>query len=63
MMVKFNLTKYYADTLRKVDAHIMEECRWTISYVKGYSYSKLYCKNLSNQKPTAIQLALKEEQL
>ena len=24
----------------------------TISYLKGYSYPKLYCKKLSNQKPT-----------
>ena len=24
----------------------------TISYLKGYSYAKLYCKKLSNQKPT-----------
>ena len=63
MLVKFNLTKYYADTLGKVDGHIVEDSRRTISYLKGYSYSKLYCKNPSDQKPTAIQLTLQEEQL
>ena len=48
----------------KVDAQIVEE-RWrTISYMKRYSYPKLYCKKLSNQKPIwQIQLALQEEQL
>ena len=42
---------------------MVEECRRTVSYLKGYSYSKLYCKNLRNQKPTATQLVLQEEQL
>ena len=36
----------------KVDAQIEEKCRRTISYLKGYSYPKLYYKKLSNQKPT-----------
>ena len=30
-----------------------EECRQTISYLQGYSCPNLYCKKLSNQKPTA----------
>ena len=34
-----------------------------ISYLKGYYYSKLYCKKLSNQKPRANKLALQEEEL
>ena len=43
------LTHYFV----KVDAQIVED-RWrTISYMKRYSYPKLYCKKLSNQKPTA----------
>ena len=33
--------------------HIEEECRRTISCLKGYSYLKLYHNKLSNQKPTA----------
>ena len=49
-----NLTlKCYANTSVKVDAHIEVKCRQTISYLKGYSYLKLYCKKQSNQKPTA----------
>ena len=37
----------------KVDAQIVEECRRTISYLKGYSYRKISCKKLiRNQKPT-----------
>ena len=37
----------------KVDAQIEEDCRQTISYLKGYnSYLKLYCKKQSNQKRT-----------
>ena len=46
----------------KVDAQIEEECRRTISFLRGSSYPKIYCKKLSNQKPTRrIQLALQEE--
>ena len=45
--------KCYANTFVRVDAQIEEECRQTISYLKGYAYPKLYCKKLSNQKPTA----------
>ena len=45
--------KCYANTFVKVDAQIEEDCRQTISYLKGYSYLKLYCKKQSNQKPTA----------
>ena len=49
-----NLTlKCYAYTFVKVDARIEEDCRQTISYLKGYSCLKLYCKKLSNQKLTA----------
>ena len=48
-----NLTlKCYADTFVKVDAQIEEDCRQTISYLKGYSYLKLYCKKQGNQKLT-----------
>ena len=32
---------------------IVENCRRTISFLQGYSKRKLYCKKLSNQKPTA----------
>ena len=40
-----NLTfKCHANTLVKVDTQIVEECRRTLYYLKGYSYSKLYCK-------------------
>ena len=45
--------KCYANTFVRVDAQIEEECRQTISYLKGYAYPKLYCKKLGNQKPTA----------
>ena len=46
--------KYYANTFEKANAQLVElECRRTISYLKGYCYPKLYCKKLSNQKPTA----------
>ena len=45
--------KCYANTSVKVDTRIEVECRQTISYLKGYSYLKLYCKKQSNQKPTA----------
>ena len=45
--------KCYANTFVKVDTRIEVECRQTISYLKGYSYLKLYCKKQSNQKPTA----------
>ena len=48
-----NLTLNRADTVVNVEALVVEECRRTISYLKGYSYPKLYCKKLSNQKPTA----------
>ena len=48
-----NLTLNRADTVVNVEALLVEECRRTISYLKGYSYPKLYCKKLSNQKPTA----------
>ena len=38
----------------EVDARIEVECQQTIiSYLKGFSYLKLYCKKQSNQKPTA----------
>ena len=39
VLVKFNLMKCYANTFVKVDAQIEEECRQTISYLKGYSSS------------------------
>ena len=59
-----NLTlKFYANTFVKVDAQIEEECRRTISYLKGWSCLKLYCKKLSNRNPRRVQLALQEEQL
>ena len=45
--------KYYANTFEKPNAQLVEECRRTISYLKGYCYPKLYGKKLSNQKPTA----------
>ena len=45
--------KCYANTFVKVDAQIEEDCRHTIAYLKGYSYPKLFCKKLRNQKPTA----------
>ena len=50
-----NLTlKYYTNnTSLKVTARIEVECRQNISYLKGYSYLKLYCKKQSNQKLTA----------
>ena len=49
-----NLTlKWYANIFVKIDAQIEEECPRTISYLQGYSYLKLYCKKLSNQKPTS----------
>ena len=49
-----NLTlKCYANTFVKVDARIDEDCLQTISYLKGYSCLKLYCRKLSNQKRTA----------
>ena len=48
-----NLTlKCNVNTFVKTDAQIREECRRTISYLQGYSCPKLYCKKLSNQKPT-----------
>ena len=37
----------------KFDAQIEENCRRAIHYLQGYSKPKLYCKKLSNQKPTA----------
>ena len=37
----------------KVDALVVEECRRITTYLKGYSYPKLYCKKLRNQKPKA----------
>ena len=46
MQVKFN-------TFVKADAQIGAECRWTLSYGKRYTYPKLYCKKLNNQKPMA----------
>ena len=35
----------------KVDAQIEKECWRTISFLRGSSYPKIYCKKLSNQKP------------
>ena len=43
--------KCYANTFVKVDAQILDICRRTIPYLKGYSYPKLHCKKLSNQEP------------
>ena len=49
-----NLTlKCYPIIFVKADAQIEEECLPTIFYLQGYSYLKLYCKKLSNQKPTS----------
>ena len=49
-----NLTlKRCANTDVKVDALVVEECRRITTYLKGYSYPKLYCKKLRNQKPKA----------
>ena len=45
--------KYYANTFEKANTQLVEECRRTISYLKGYCYPKLYRKKLSNQNPTA----------
>ena len=45
--------KYYANTFEKPNAQLVEECRRTISYLKGYRCPKRYGKKLSNQKPTA----------
>ena len=53
MQVKFN-------TFVKADAQI--ECRRTLSYLKGYSYPKLYCKKLNNQKPMANTVSTTREQ-
>ena len=48
-----NLTlKCNANTFVKVDAKIKKECRRTISYLRGYSCPKLYCKKLSNNAET-----------
>ena len=37
----------------KFDTQIEENYRRTISYLQGYSSTKLYCRKLGNQKPTA----------
>ena len=60
-----DLTLNRADTVVNVEALVVEECRRTISYLKGYSYPKLYCKKLSNQKPTAntVSFLTKKKQL
>ena len=61
-----NLTlKCNVNTFVKTDAQIREECRRTISYLQGYSCPKLYCKKLTNQKPTvnAVPTPIQEEQL
>ena len=55
MQVKFN-------TFVKADAQIEAECRRTLSYLKGYSYPKLYCKKLNNQKPMANTVSTTREQ-
>ena len=47
---------------RKLDAQIEEDCRQTISYLKGYSYLKLYCRKQSNQKLKANTVGTLEEQ-
>ena len=47
------ILKCYANAFVKADARTEEDCRQTISYVKGYFRLKLYCKKLSNQKLTA----------
>ena len=36
--------EYYANTFEKANAELVEACRRTISYLKGYCYPKLYCK-------------------
>ena len=46
MQVKFN-------TFVKADTQIEAVGRRTISYLKGYSYPRLYCKKLKNQRPSA----------
>ena len=52
-----NLTlKCYANTFVKVDAQIEEECRHTISYQKGHSYPKLFCKKLNNFMLSALYI-------
>ena len=49
-----NLTLTCNDnTFAKADAQIEEECRRTTSYLQGYSSPRLFCKKLSNEKPTA----------
>ena len=49
-----NLTLTCNDnTFAKADAQIEEECRRTTSYLQGYSCPRLFCKKLSNEKPTA----------
>ena len=52
MLAKFN-RKCNANTFVQVDPQIEEECRRPNYYLQGYSWPKLYCKNLSNQEPTA----------
>ena len=39
--------KCYANKSVKVDEQIVEECRRTISHLKGYSYPKLFVFMLS----------------
>ena len=55
MLVKFILSlECYANVFVK----IVQECRGTISHLKGYFYSKL--RNLVNRNLGRIQLALQE---
>ena len=62
MLVKFNIKMLYVNTFVKVDTEIEEDCRQTISYLKGYSYLRLYCKKQSNQKLTANTVSTLQQQ-
>ena len=48
-----SLLKCHANTFVKVYAQTEKECRQTSCYLQGYSYTKLYRKKLSTQKPMA----------
>ena len=52
------ILKCYANIFVKVDAQTEKECRQTIFYLKGYSYPKLYCKKLNNQKPVVSTVGI-----
>ena len=48
-----SLLKCHGNTFVKVNAQTEKECRQTSCYLQGYSYTKLYRKKLSTQKPMA----------